>query len=176
MNVLPLGLWDGSQRFTNPSAANKPYTRPSAKLEIDFRNPAHIATLIRFRADLVEEAITNCESAIPQLLATLDYYAGRAFLTDEQQEILRLRLGQWPTAAIAERINEEFGTKHTAAYISTIFTQQICVKIAEAAKLHEDSFAQRGILSAWKMCGECGEYLLKDERNFAKSSRTHDGF
>ena len=176
VNVLPLGLYDGSQRFTNPSAVGAPFEVPRARFLFDFRNPSHVAALVRLSADLEEEAAPNCESAIPQLLATLHYYKEKAHLNAEQQEILRLRLLQWPTANIAAKINAEFGTKHTAAYISTIFTQQICERIADAAKLHEASFAKRGILSAWKMCAECGEYLLKDERNFARSARTHDGF
>lgn len=176
VNVLPLGLYDGSQRFTNPSAVSAPFEVPRARFLFDFRNPSHVAALVRLSADLEEEAAPNCESAIPQLLATLHYYKEKAHLNAEQQEILHLRLLQWPTANIAAKINAEFGTKHTAAYISTIFTQQICERIADAAKLHEASFAKRGILSAWKMCAECGEYLLKDERNFARSARTHDGF
>ena len=176
VNVLPLGLYQKIDRFERPWIAGAPYTPPQSKFSLDFTNPTQISIIIKFLEDLKEEAIPNCESAIPQLVQTLTYYASHAHLSPEQQRILQLKIARESSAKIAQEINEEFGTSHTDSYISTIFTQQICEKIAWAAQLHKDSFEKRGQPRYWKECKDCGAILLKDERNFTKSSRSRDGF
>ena len=176
INVLPLGLYQKIDRFERPWMAGAPYTPPQSKFSLDFTNPTQISIIIKFLEDLKEEAIPNCESAIPQLVQTLTYYASHAHLSSEQQRILQLKIARESSAKIAQEINEEFGTSHTDSYISTIFTQQICEKIAWAAQLHKDSFEKRGQPRYWKECKDCGAILLKDERNFTKSSRARDGF
>ena len=176
INVLPLGLYQKIDRFEKPWMAGAPYTQPQSKFSLDFTNPSQVGIIIKFLEDLEEEASPNCESAIPQLVQTLTYYASHAHLSSEQQRILQLKIARKPSAQIAQKINEEFGTSHTDSYISTIFTQQICEKIAWAAQLHKDSFEKRGQPRYWKECKDCGAILLKDERNFTKSSRARDGF
>lgn len=176
INVLPLGLYQKIDRFERPWMVGAPYTPPQSKFSLDFTNPSQIGIIIKFLEDLEEEATPNCESAIPQLVQTLTYYASHAHLSPEQSRILQLKIERKSSAQIAELINEEFGTSHTDSYISTIFTQQICEKIAWAAQLHKDSFEKRGQPRYWKECKDCGAILLKDERNFTKSSRARDGF
>ena len=176
VNVLPLGLYQKTDRFERPWVAGKPYTQPQSKFSLDFTNPTQIGVIVKFLEELEEEALPNCESAIPQLVQTLQYYAGHAHLSPEQSRILDLKIKRVPSAQIARLVNEEFGTSHTDSYISTIFTQQICEKIGWAAQLHKDSYEKHGQPSYWKECKDCGEILLKDERNFTKSSRSRDGF
>ena len=176
INVLPLGLYQKIDRFERPWMAGAPYTQPQSKFSLDFTNPTQISIIIKFLEDLKEEAIPNCESAVPQLVQTLTYYASHAHLSPEQSRILQLKIERKSSSQIAQEINEEFGTSHTDSYISTIFTQQICEKIAWAAQLHKDSFEKRGQPRYWKECKDCGAILLKDERNFTKSSRARDGF
>ena len=176
INVLPLGLYQKIDRFERPWMVGVPYTQPQSKFSLDFTNPSQVGIIIKFLEDLEEEATPNCESAIPQLVQTLTYYASHAHLSPEQQRILQLKIERKSSVQIAELINKEFGTSHTDSYISTIFTQQICEKIAWAAQLHKDSFEKRGQPRYWKECKDCGAILLKDERNFTKSSRARDGF
>lgn len=176
VNVLPLGLYQKIDRFERPWIAGAPYTQPQSKFSLDFTKPTQISIIIKFLEDLKEEATPNCESAIPQLVQTLTYYASHAHLSPEQSRILQLKVERKSSSQIAQKINEEFGTSHTDSYISTIFTQQICEKIAWAAQLHKDSFEKRGQPRYWKECKDCGAILLKDERNFTKSSRARDGF
>ena len=58
---------------------------------VDFRNPTHIYRLVEQREKLETDSLTNPESLIPQLFATLDYYVNLAHLEEEQQDILKLK-------------------------------------------------------------------------------------
>lgn len=175
VGVLPLGLYSECTRFTAPWLPAT-YTPTPSRLYVDFRKVEHLAALVRALEELEEEATTNCESAIPQLARTLQYYAEQADLTDEQREILALKVNRASSAHIARHCNEKYGTNHTDSYISTILTQRIYPAIARAAELHEATFAARGIPSKFKRCPDCGRTLLLDERLWTRYSRTHDGF
>ena len=61
-----------------------PYTQPQSKFSLDFTNPSQVGIIIKLLEDLEEEATPNCESAVPQLVQTLTYYASHAHLSPEQ--------------------------------------------------------------------------------------------
>jgi hypothetical protein len=72
-------------------------------------------------------------------------------------------------------VKELFGATHSPNYISTIYKQKICGKISEAATLHYDYYLNREIANAWKMCTCCGEYKLRDTREYMRRARSSDG-
>ena len=77
---------------------------------------------------------------------------------------------------IVEILEEKFGKTHTDNYISTIFKKNICNAIAEAARLHYDTYKNREKPMAFKKCNCCGKAKLKDTRNFVRKARSSDGF
>ena len=87
----------------------------------------------------------------------------------------RNKILKTPNQQIADIVKEKFGSTHSANYISTIYKQKICGKIADAAILHYDYYKNREIATEWKKCICCGEFKLKDTREYVKRSRSSDG-
>lgn len=146
------------------------------KCAINFCNPDHIYTILRFYLELDAGIDDDPETSTAPILSTLNFYSAAAILTPEQREILRLKILKQPNGEISEVLKEKFGKTHTDNYISTIFKKNICGAIAEAAKLHYDTYCNRENLAAFKKCNCCGKRKLKDTRNFVRKARSSDGF
>lgn len=129
--------------------------------------------LIDFEWDAIEEKV---DSTLSNLLKTLKYYISLTTLSDIQQEILDLKIKKVKNQDIADYINNKYGKSYTANYISTIFKQKIIKKITEMATYHKDVVLNLPYEENFKKCSTCGEWLLKDARNFVKKSRAKDGF
>lgn len=177
--IAPLGLYSAkSPIFTEPyklttrafEAAKNPQT------VIDFRNSDHVYYLIEFQERLLDSVGEDCESLIPQIYETLRFYCDKAYLSEEQKDILKLKINHFTNSYIQKYVNQKYGTGHSESYISTIYTKQICESISNAAILHYDTYQARGQLNRFKKCKDCGEILLLDYRNFTKQSRSRDGF
>ena len=126
-----------------------------------------------------DELETDCyldvESTAAAIIETLNFYRGRANLSDELEMILDMKIHHLSNQCITDKVKETFGSTHSANYISTIYKQKICGKIAEAAILHYDHYLNREIATAWKKCTCCGEYKLRDTREYTKRARSSDG-
>lgn len=177
--IAPLGLKrQGTElRFKNPRALEEiDYCcNEDAKWVLDFRNPEHVYELFESYEDLETDGYIDVESTAAAIIDTLNFYRERAHLSDEQELILQCKIQQVPNQRIAELVKERIGATHSANYISTIYKQKICGKIADAAKLHYDYYLNREIATAWKKCTCCGEYKLRDTREYTKRARSSDG-
>ena len=107
---------------------------------------------------------------------TLNFYTKIAELNKTKTLILEMRQQQYTNEEIRIVLEKQLGVSHRINYISTIWKQQICEDIAEAAQLHYDMYLKRNEKSAWKTCNKCGESKLRDNRNFMKRARSSDGF
>lgn len=177
--IAPLGtLIDGDLKFLNPKQyKGKDYQyNINAKYIFDFRNPLHIYYLEEHYIELKEKADLDPESTIHFLLDTLDFYTKFAELNETKTLILEMRQQQYTNEEIRIALEEQLDVSHRINYISTIWKQQICEDIAEAAQLHYDMYLKRNDKSAWKTCNKCGESKLRDNRNFMKRARSSDGF
>lgn len=177
-SIAPLGLYTyARQRFEDPrNLEEKDYHyNKDAKWVLDFRNPEHIYELFELWDELETAASLDVESTAAALLDTLNFYRVRAHLTDEQEKILTMKIAHVPNQVISEKVRELFGATHSPNYISTIYKQKICGKIAEASILHFDYYQNREIANAWKKCTCCGEYKLRDTREYMRRARSSDG-
>jgi uncharacterized repeat protein (TIGR02543 family) len=176
--IAPLGLYTyAKQRFDDPRALEEvdyEYNE-NAKWVLDFRNPEHIYELFELYGDLETEMDLDVESTAAALIDTLNFYRMRANLSEEHNIILDAKINQVSNNSICERLKKEFGVTHSPNYISTIYKQKICGKIAEAATLHYDYYLNREIANAWKMCTCCGKYKLRDTREYMRRARSSDG-
>lgn len=159
--------WDRLQRLDDPALRNRNV--------IDFTNADHIYLLAKQYQDLSIAGEQDPDGLGTAIIDTLDFYAARAQLVDSRQEIWDLKCAQWANSAIRDRVNEKFGTSYNENYISTLFKQNICGDIAEAARLHADYFLNRDDTMAWKICTCCGERKLRDAREFMRKSKSSDG-
>lgn len=146
------------------------------KIAIDFSNPNHIYNLFKFYRELETSSENDPESLVAAILSTLNFYSAAASLTSEQREILHQKIYKQSNVHIVEILKEKFGKTHTDNYISTIFKKNICNAIAEAARLHYDTYKNREKPMAFKNCNCCGKAKLKDTRNFVRKARSSDGF
>ena len=177
-SIAPLGVLIGKdEKFFNPRNYRGPeysYNK-DAKYIIDFRNFEHIYYLLENYEELRISSENKPESTIGFLLDTLDFYIERANLSDSKQIILEYKKKKIKNEVIREKLERDFGLTHSVNYISTIWKQKICKKIAETAQLHYDYYLNREKPFAWKKCNQCGEIKLKDTREFMRKSRSSDG-
>lgn len=177
--IAPLGLISSCRdRFYNPlSLTEKDYHYNSkAKYIFDFRNEEHIYWLYENRLDLEGESERVTDYLPADLLKTLDFYAEIANLSEKQKLVLFLKIRKLPNAKIAKIVNEKFNSNHCENYISTLYKQQICGRIAEACRRHYEEYMNRDVPTAWKKCNCCGEWKLINTDNFAKRGKSADGF
>ena len=178
-SIAPLGLKREATelRFSNPRALEEVdyHYNEEAQYVLDFRNPLHVYELFENYDELETDCYLDVESTAAAIIETLNFYRGRANLSDEQEMILDMKIHHLSNQCITDKVKETFGSTHSANYISTIYKQKICGKIAEAAILHYDHYLNREIATAWKKCTCCGEYKLRDTREYTKRARSSDG-
>lgn len=177
-SIAPLGLYTyAKMRFDDPRALEEIdyHWNENAEYVLDFRNPEHVYELFELYGDLETEMSLDVESTATALIDTLNFYRERAHLSEEHNIILDLKIKETPNQLICEVLREKFGVTHSANYISTIYKQKICGKIADAATLHYDYYLNREIATAWKKCTCCGEYKLRDTREYMRRARSSDG-
>ena len=178
-DIRPMGTYPSCKmRFEDPRNLVEIDSQPNAAAStiLDFTNPLHIYNLYENYMDLEEEANKNPESVLGDILETLKWYEKGCGLTEVQKEILKEKIKKKSNEWIADYLHKNFGTTHSPNYISTIYKQHICDKIAAFAQLRFDYYQNREILTMWKKCGNCGKWKLVDEREFSKRSRNADGY
>lgn len=183
--VLPLGLKVGpSLRFIDhlhdPDTTYKPPNKEelaarSFLLPLDFTNPTHIQCLLNNYLGLLEAATGHPDTNEAYLLDTLNFYLTRASLSKDRRYIAELKIRKVSNIEIQKLLEEKFGIHYNENYISTIFTKEICRRIAEAATSHYEEWMERNNEKAWKICSCCGERKLNVGRNFAKKKGKVDG-
>lgn len=178
--VLPLGIYQKGNRvfeaYDDPRAPELEFSPEQApQLSLDFRNPQHVYLLNEFREELEEFAIGDSESTIPSLYQTFDWFAREANLTPKQELVLKLKSLGYTNQFISEQILEKFGVKIQPAYISTIYTKQVCLGIAEKATLIYDTYCARKDGKKFQVCRCCGRRLFLDSRVYSKNKRMASG-
>lgn len=132
----------------------------------DFTNPTHLYNLTLHWTTLQDSPLSA------PLLERFLIYASLTPLTPPQQKILTLKLSRTPN----EKIREILNSTYSLNYISTIFCQNILVKIAETAQKHALTVKSLSKPSLFKTCIDCGRTLLRDPSNFMRKSKNSDGF
>ena len=173
-----MGLYfEGSPTFLRPQndkTSERPYNT-RAKYLIDFTNPKHIYRLLEHYEDLSIAALQRPNSTLSALVRTIDYYQDEAELSPTQKAVLAGKTKHLSNLEIRSILINQLHLNPSINYISTIYTQQVCGKIAEAATLHLDKWLNRFNQFAWKKCSCCGRTLLKDTREFVRKKRSSDG-
>jgi hypothetical protein len=82
-----------------------------------------------------------------------------------------------PNVEIQEKIEEEFGIKHSVEYISSLWRNKIPKILASQA---EDDVLDFHYLvkekGQYKKCSRCGEIKLAHNKYFSKNKTSKDGF
>ena len=150
----------------------------------DFRIPSQVQALIDnfvvlegIEAVAVHENVTSRAEVPMALKSYLLFYAKRASLTKPQEIVFEMKCQGASVARIAERLKAECQKDYSLQYVSTIFTQQVVLKItAEAEKhLREVEFVTYG-MGVFKRCSHCGLYYPRNKDYFGVLKARSDGF
>ena len=157
---------------TGPAVAKK---EPSGgEFYFDFRVREHLYYLIGYYEEIEDMVKNTPDSPLWNLLWTLDFYIEKANLSEQQRLIVEDKKCQKMNKEIKEHLEKELGISHQENYISTIWSKAIG-KIIEAVELNYDEWLCKDYGKAWKRCTRCGEWKLRDSRNFVRKAKAYDG-
>lgn len=148
--------------------------KESGKPYFDFTNPDHVYQLIQHYEEIKYYVKQMPDSALNNLLWTLDFYIEKARLSEQQALIVRDKKNRCPNKEIAQHLHDELGIYHQENYISTIWNKSVKL-ITDAVELNFDEYLCKDYDKAWKKCSRCGKELLRDSRNFVKKAKAADG-
>lgn len=143
--------------------------------KVDLTNPSHVYQLLELYSSLKANSWENLNSDLKFLIWELEDYIEKANLSKARFHILVRKIDKVTNERIREELQEQFGLCYSDNYISTIYKQMICAKIAQAAQLSLDEFIYRNQPDKFKICSTCGKTLLRDPRNFIKKQNSKDG-
>jgi len=142
---------------------------------IDFTNPKHVYEVLEMYGTLKENSWDQLNSDLKFLIWELEDYIEKANLNPARKHILVRKIDKATNERISQELQEMFGLAYSDNYISTIYKQMICEKIAKAAQLSLDEFNFRDKPEMFKVCSTCGCRMLRDSRNFVKKQNSKDG-
>lgn len=146
------------------------------KHTIDFTNPLHVYQLLEHYDELKKSSYEDLNGQMKYILMAFEEIGQRTELTPIQETILDCKVIKWTNERIKQELQEKFGVNYNVNYISTIYTHNICERLAETAALMEREFAARNTPAMWKSCSCCKRKLLRDPQNFVRKTDTRDGF
>jgi hypothetical protein len=93
------------------------------------------------------------------------------------ERIVDLKIDGLPNQEIQNKLEEEFGIRHSPEYISSLWRNKIPKLIASAA---EDQWLDNYYLNvekgSYKKCSRCGQIKLAHNKYFSKNKTSRDGF
>ena len=143
--------------------------------QIDFTNPEHVYQFLELYSNLKQYCDEDLNCDLKFLIWELERYIEEANLSEARQYILIRKIDKATNDQIRKELQEQFGLAYSDNYISTIYKQMICDKIAKTAQLSLDSWTYRNQPEKFKVCSTCGRRLLRDSRNFIKKQNAKDG-
>lgn len=142
---------------------------------IDFTNPTHVYEFLELYGTLKQYCNEDLNCDLKLLIWELEDYIENANLSPDRKYILIRKIDKATNDQIRRELQEQFGLCYSDNYISTIYKQMICDKIAKAAQLSLDNYIYRNQPEKFKVCSTCGKKLLRDSRNFIKKQNAKDG-
>ncbi len=171
-------LWDGSQ-YERKEQVEKPeklaYTAAGTKKYFDFTNTDHLYALFSMWEEL-EEPEDSIYSNRGLFMRAAMVYRKLSNLDPILEDILDLKIQKVQNQDIVNFINQKYGKKYRANYISTLYCKKCLEGIAQTARRHREVLENIFFPENFKKCKDCGRVLLMDEINFVKRARSSDGF
>ena len=127
---------------------------------------------------LKQEADGHFDSDLYYLLESFDDITTKA-LADQPiyEQIVIYKVDGLANQDVSTKIQLDFGVKHTAEYISSLWCNKIPKMIAmEAEKQWLDWYYLNIKKGKYKKCSRCGQIKLADNRYFSKNKTSKDSF
>ena len=144
---------------------------------VSLLDPKVCSAILCNYARLKEEAAERFNGDLYYLLEAFDEVSEIALKDFPLYEsIVTYKIDGMQNVAIAEKLQEEFGIKHTPEYISCLWRNKIPKLIASAA---EDQWLYWYYLNEekgrYKKCSRCGQIKLAHNKYFSKNKTSKDG-
>ena len=151
------------------------YVIPSG---VSFMNPKVVSAILCNYSGLKESAWGEFEKDIWFIMHDFDIIADGALKNYPLYEkIVEYKIDGLQNVDIQEKIQIEFGIKHSLEYISSLWRNKIPKMIASDA---EDQFLDYYYLNEekgkYKKCSRCGQIKLAHNKYFSKNKTSRDGF
>ena len=144
---------------------------------VSLLDPAVCSAILCNYSKLKGESETRFTSDLYYLMLSFDDISSKALENYPIYEaIVTYKIDSMQNAAIAEKLQEEFGITHTPEYISCLWRNKIPKLIASAA---EDEWLHWYYLNVekgqYKKCSRCGQIKLAHNKYFSKNKTSKDG-
>lgn len=188
-NVFPRGVMqeENDPKFAEPrkyDSGSPAFSLDLGKIEelkqagkpyFNFLDENHLYYLILKYREIRGSIEDEPHSPLWGLIWTIDFYIGRAKLSDQQRLIVEGKKAGLSNLEIQTKLKEDLGISHQVNYISTIWKKSIRL-IIDAVEINYDEWLAKDYDKAWKKCSCCGNEKLKDTRMFCQKAKSSDGF
>lgn len=141
---------------------------------LDLTNPNHIYHILELYTALMQECYEDLDAPGRYILFSLHDIIDETDLTPDRFDILLWKVERKSNRQICQLLKDKHGKEYAENYISTIWKQEICTKIAKQAKLEKLKIDYRHNKNMWKTCSTCGERKLLCE--FVRKAGTKDSY
>lgn len=145
---------------------------------VSFLNPKVISAILCNYSRLKEDGYGHFENDLYYVMESFDDLCDRA-LKDYSlyEKIVLYKIDGLQNIDIQDRIEQEFGIKHSVEYISSLWRNKIPKIIASKA---EDDYLDWYYLNVekgkYKKCSRCGKIKLAHNKYFSKNKTSKDGW
>lgn len=146
---------------------------------INLFNPKHISILLCNYSRIKEDAWDKFNNDIKWMMEDLDALVDKTLQKDYPYyyQLLIYKIDGLSNLEIQEKLNDEFGIKHSVEYISSLWRNKIPKLLAEAAQddwlVWHFTYEEKG---KWKRCSRCGQIKLAHNHFFSKNNTSKDHF
>ena len=146
---------------------------------INLFNPKHISILLCNYSRIKEDAWDKFNNDIKWMMEDLDALVDKTLQKDYPYyyKLLIYKIDGLSNLEIQEKLNDEFGVKHSVEYISSLWRNKIPKLLAEAAQddwlVWHFTYEEKG---KWKRCSRCGQIKLAHNHFFSKNNTSKDHF
>lgn len=143
---------------------------------IDLGNGKHVQELINNYGKLKQDSYEDLQGDMKYILWTLEDLIDSCDFTDVRKDIIVKKIDGQTNVQLHDYLHITYGLDYSANYISTIFTHEICEKIAQRHAQSLEEWQKKDQPAAWKVCTKCGKRKLANSDNFTKKKSNKDGF
>ena len=144
---------------------------------INFYNPKHISALLCNYSQIKEACWDKFNSDIKWLMEDLDSLVDSTLKDPLYYDLIIYKIDGLSNLEIQEKLNDDYGIKHSVEYISSLWRNKIPKMIADKAAddwlIWHYTNEEYGL---WKKCSRCKQVKLAHNHFFSKNNTSKDGF
>lgn len=142
---------------------------------LDLSDRTHIQGLINNYSRLKQDTYDDLQSDMKYILWMLEKIIDECGFSEVRRDIIMRKIDGQTNVQLHDYLHLTYGLDYSANYISTIFTHEICEKIAKRYRMSVEEWKMREKHEMWKICTRCKCKKLANDENFTKKKSSKDG-